>query len=464
MREVEWVSPETPYFKVTSNAWALVALEAWRRGINVQLRQEREYSLTFQASRYDFKLSRLNDATAREGNRISSNKQATKQALRKNGVSVPAGRGFVAPYDRKEILTYAAELGFPVALKANNWSKGKGVYSKIEDSDTLEHFLSSLIDDLGCQHLLVEKHIQGMDFRYFVVGDKVSGVTRRVRANIVGDGASTVSELIEAKNATRQNNPYLRNAPLRIDDEVEFLLSSAGLQLDSVPEKDRTVYLREKSNASAGGDSVDYTELASEASKLLAVNAIAALPNIRHGGVDLLVENPGEDDEHAAVLEINSAAEIGLHLYPAKGEARDVPKALIDLYFPGSSRMQRDSDYWYFDLKAALAPLEAGVARNVELEPIPKLAMNRWVSVRYSGQVQDIGFRRWLVRRARAAKVHGDVSSMSDGTVLARLCGTDRGIERIVSDRMGLPKGTTIDFVEVNPCPPFNLRPGIAMS
>jgi len=459
-----WKSPETDFFPVTGNGWALIALEAWRRGISLRLLRDRGFRLNFEGTEVSFKLSRLDQDSAREANRIVGNKDATKNLLSRNSVKTPRGKAFTAPFNREDIRSTAQSIGFPVALKANSWSKGRGVYSKVENMQDFRYYLDTLIDDLDCKHLLVEEHVRGTDFRYYVAGDQVIGVIRKVRAHVIGDGYSTVRELIEQKNSARKLNPYLRHAPIRMDSEVERLIDAAGLTEESVPTDEQLIYLREKSNVSAGGDSVDYTEMASTKTKQLAIDSIAALPGVSHGGVDIIVENPGTEEETAAVLEINAAAELGLHLFPAEGAPRDIPGALIDHYFPGTSHLQGQSSFWYFDFKSAVAPILKGVAAEVEVVSIPKRVLDQWVTVRYQGVVQRVGFRNWVSDRARAAGVHGKVSNASDGSVVAYLCGTRRGIEKLVSDRGGLPRSASISEVTLEEADPFIVTPGVSIA
>src|SRR5699024_5073743 len=95
-----WKSPETDSFPVTGNGWALITLEAWRRGITVRLLRDRGFSLKFEGTELTFKLSRLDQESTREANRIVGNKDATKKLLSSNGVRTPQGESFVAPFNR----------------------------------------------------------------------------------------------------------------------------------------------------------------------------------------------------------------------------------------------------------------------------------------------------------------------------------------------------------------------------
>lgn len=263
LANTSWQDLATPEFPVSSNAWSLILLEAWRRGLRVQVSANRRYSIASPERSYSFRLGRLTSDEAARGAAICNDKSATKEYFLKKALPTPKAQTFKAPFDKDAIVLRAEEIGYPLCLKATNWSKGKGVYPAIASSDQLRRFLHVLIDDLHCESLMLEQHFEGDDFRFFVAGDRVSGVIQRVAANVIGDGLSTVAQLIRDKNQLRSRNPYLKGALIVVDAEVEYMLESQGYELDSVLPASERLFLREKSNASAGGDSIDVTHLVS---------------------------------------------------------------------------------------------------------------------------------------------------------------------------------------------------------
>lgn len=88
--------------------------------------------------------------------------------------------------------------------------------------------------------------------------------------------------------------------------------------------------------------------------KQIAVDALKALPSLPHAGLDIIV-NP-EDNRKGVVLEINGTAEIGFHLFPLEGKAKDVPGAIMDYYFPET--IGKEKSNFYFDYLCMLEPLK----------------------------------------------------------------------------------------------------------
>ena len=105
---------------------------------------------------------------------------------------------------------------------------------------------------------------------------KFYAVLLRVPANVKGDGKHTIEELVMQKN----RNP-LRGSDHRTPLELiqlgeleNLMLKGQGYRMDSIPKKDEIIYLRENSNVSTGGDSIDVTDQIPDDYKKIAVDAV----------------------------------------------------------------------------------------------------------------------------------------------------------------------------------------------
>ncbi|MEF3330103.1 hypothetical protein [Oceanobacillus oncorhynchi] len=270
----------------------------------------------------------------------------------------------------KSIISYAEEIGFPVIIKPLKGSMGKGVYTNINSSEQLQDVLKELRSKYKYKYkkYIVEKHYYGKEYRVYVVGDQVVAATYRVPANVIGDGISTVEQLIEIKNEQRKSNPYLKSKPIKVDYEIEYLLRKEGYNFQSILEKGKQVFLREKSNLSSGGDPLEATDKLTKEVKKLAVDAVKAIPMIPHAGVDVIVDP--EDHRKGVVLEINSTAEIGFHYFPLEGKAKDIGKAIIDYYFPHT--VQNKKSTFYFDYYSVLDSLKSGAVDDLTIGEAPR--------------------------------------------------------------------------------------------
>lgn len=95
-------------------------------------------------------------------------------------------------------------------------------------------------------------------------------------------------------------------------------------------------------------DPIDATDELSEKIKNNLIKAVQVIPGLIQGGVDIIYD---KKTERYAVLEINTRPSISNHLYPVKGNAHKIPKAIIDHYFPETigNYLSETTPKYYFD-------------------------------------------------------------------------------------------------------------------
>ncbi|QDI91608.1 hypothetical protein EPH95_10885 [Salicibibacter halophilus] len=199
---------------------------------------------------------------------------------------------------------------------------------------------------------------------------------------------------------------------IKIDLEVKNLIQDAGYTLDSVPKDGERIFLREQSNLSNGGDSLDVTDELTPEMRQIAIDATRAVPGLAQSGVDLLVDQ--DKSNSGTVIEINSRPGLGGHLFPVEGEPRDFAKAFIDYYFPETKDIERSN--LYFNFNKVLVPLKSKTANSVEVTapPLGKLYGKRYI---VSGKVQGVGYRKWIKYRALRRSLHGYAKNLKNGSV-----------------------------------------------
>jgi len=429
----------------------LIALEGWRRGLTLKWYKDQSPLCeihTFRGSTHDkcfslesierkhfFYRSRGDKVDNRTVN-ICQSKYKTNTIIKKQGISTPEDDVFnLNGANAVNIKTFAEKVGFPVIIKPLSGSMGRGVYTDIKNQEELEKCLEDYMSRYKYKKVIVQKHYFGEEYRVYVVGDRVVGATNRVPANVVGDGVNNVAQLIDLKNTERKKNPYLASKPIKIDYEVHQLLKNVGYDLDSIPKKDEIVMLRKKSNLSSGGDPIDATNELSPEIKRLAVDTLKALPNIPHAGVDIIV-NPEEKDR-GVVLEVNATAEIAFHMFPLRGNSRDLPKAIIDYYFPETKNIKRN--LLYFDYISILEPLKTWAVE--ELKVIDN-SQTLFYGKKYviSGKVRNVGYMNWIKRQALKNDFHGYVKKIKNNKLEVAVFGPNK--ERIEEFKKTCYKGS----------------------
>ena len=410
-----------------------IALEGWRRGltlkfINVKFLNSIEvsYSLSDGVKEHKFAVSK-GDKVTQEGMRIGKSKELTKKYLKEAGVPVPDGKSFDAGTTIEDILKFAESISYPVVLKPTNGNLGKGVIANIKSENELKEAIHYVREELKYEKVICERFISGEEYRIYVIDDKVIGATNRIPANVIGDGKSSIRILIQQKNNERKKNPNLSNRPIKIDKELTKRLKENKLTLEYIPKKDERIFLSDKSNLSSGGDPIDATDILTPEMKVAAINAAKAAKMVQCG-VDMIIDSK---NNHYAVLELNSRPGIGAHLFPMEGNARDIPKAIIDYYFP-ESKSSTDKSLLYFDFDKIFNLLRSGAADEVTVPTSPKETVVSKQFIFY-GKVQGVGYRKWLQRRAVNLRIHGFAENKKRGELSVVVAGTKKQLEEFVA-------------------------------
>lgn len=414
-----------------------IALEGWRRGLTLKWyakdseefpdmktwftdKPGKLYSLSSESKTHYFFKTR-GDKVTNEAVEICLDKDQTKQWLSTAGLQIPEGKRFTADNTVDEIIKFVSGSEFPVVLKPTDGSFGRGVLTNIQNLGEFKKALNYIRTKLNYTDVMVERHIDGDEYRLYVVENKVVGAIKRIPANVVGDGKNSIKRLIELKNKKRESNPRLVSCLIKPDQEmVDFILTS-GYTFESIPSKGEVVYLTGKSNISTGGDPIDSLDSLPDSIKETAVKALKAVPGLAHAAIDLIIDGTGR----GVILEINPTAQIGSLLFPLQGKARDIPAAIIDYYFPETKGIKTDKEKIYFNFNDLLEPLSAKKASTTTVAAAP--VGNIYSKVyRVGGRVQNSGYHRGLRKQAFDRKLSGFVKSINNNLIEVVVSGTDK--------------------------------------
>ena len=219
---------------------------------------------------------------------------------------------------------YARRIGFPVVVKPNSGSQGSGVFLVHTKRQLLRAMRFIFKTD---RVALVQKVVRGKDYRIVVLDKKVISAYERIPLSVVGDGSSSIRELLKGKQ--KRFTAASRDTRINVDDlRITHKLGLQNLALRSVPERGKRIYLLDNANLSSGGDAVDVTKPIHPEFKKIAVKLTRDM-GLRLAGVDLMVEG---DIRRAPkkywILEVNAAP--GLDHYVKTGATQQ--KIVENLY------------------------------------------------------------------------------------------------------------------------------------
>ncbi|MBP1736456.1 MAG: cyanophycin synthetase [Oscillospiraceae bacterium] len=276
--------------------------------------------------------STLTDATSCIAADISCNKQLTKALLSEQHIPVPYGR---TVYSELSAVVAAEELGYPVVIKPSDGNQGKGVFLNLTGPEEIRNAYAEAAPH--GKGVIVERFIQGNDYRVLVVGGRVSAVARRLPAMVIGDGTNTVRQLVELVNEdeTRGERHEKPLTKIKLDGVAERILDRQGLTAESVPERGEAVVLRANGNLSTGGTAVDETQRIHPENAALAVLA-AKVIGVDVAGIDFVAEDISRSirETGGAIVEVNASPGIRMHLYPSQGAPRNVARDIVRNLFP----------------------------------------------------------------------------------------------------------------------------------
>ncbi|MDA3731003.1 bifunctional glutamate--cysteine ligase GshA/glutathione synthetase GshB [Niameybacter massiliensis] len=306
--------------------------EAITRGIKAEIvdRQENfirlEKGTNIQYVKQATKTSKDNYVTVL----MMENKTVTKEVLDRQGIKVPKGTCFDSLEQALQAIQGFVNKPIVIKPKSTNFGIGISIFPEGGVKDDLEQAVR--IAFLHDQTVLIEEFIAGKEYRFLVVDDQVVGILHRVPANVKGDGLHSIGELVEIKNQNPLRGKGYKTPleKINLDESAGLFLKQRGMNFESIPSKGEVIYLRENSNISTGGDSIDYTDVIPDYYKRIAVESAKAI-GARICGVDMMIEDYKCEDNKYAIIELNFNPAIHIHSYPSKGIERKIASKVIEL-------------------------------------------------------------------------------------------------------------------------------------
>lgn len=342
-RKYDAESHERPYqlagFREMELSTQIFLFDAIQKGIQVKVIDEADQFLRLQFENHVEYVKNAN-MTSKDSYivpLIMENKTVTKKILAEAGFRVPAGAEFTSMAEAKRAYSRFAKEAFVIKPKSTNYGLGITIFKEgASEEDYHKGLEIAFREDTS---VLVEEFLPGTEYRFFVIDGQVQAILLRIPANVIGNGEQTVTELVAQKNQDPLRGTNHR-APLeliQLGDLEQLMLKEQGLTIDSIPAKNQIVYLRENSNISTGGDSIDVTAEFSDAYKEIAVAAVTAL-GAKVSGIDLIIPDkeidPSTDEKAYGIIEANFNPAMHMHVYPFSGTGRRLTLAVLKLLYP----------------------------------------------------------------------------------------------------------------------------------
>ena len=273
--------------------------------------------------------------TSNIGVEIACDKEETKDLLEQAEVPIPKGDIIRTERGLKEAVDY---VGFPLVIKPVNGNHGRGITTNI---NSLDEALIGFKEAKEVSRLvIVEKYITGEDHRLLVINNKLVAAAKRTPAHVIGDGKSTIQELVDEVNKDERRGYGHEKVLTEIDINSLTLeiLKEMDMTIESVPKKGEMVKLKSTANLSTGGTAEDITELIHPYNVFMA-ERISKIIGLDICGIDIMAEDLTKplNKSGGAVLEVNAGPGFRMHLQPTSGLPRNVGGHVVDMLFPPGS-------------------------------------------------------------------------------------------------------------------------------
>ncbi|NCS78939.1 MAG: cyanophycin synthetase [Microcystis aeruginosa K13-07] len=266
---------------------------------------------------------------------LACDKEGTKTILKDGGIPVP--RGTVIQY-LDELPAAIEEVGgFPIVIKPLDGNHGRGISIDVKNQQEAEEAYDLASAASKTRSVIVERYYKGSDHRILVINGKVAAVAERIPAHVVGDGRSTVEELIEITNRDPNRGDGHANVltKITIDKTALNVLGKQGYELTSILEQGAIAYLRATANLSTGGIAVDRTDEIHPENVWIA-QRVAKLIGLDIAGIDVVTDDIRKPlkEVDGVIVEVNAAPGFRMHVAPSRGLPRNIAAPVIDMLFP----------------------------------------------------------------------------------------------------------------------------------
>ena len=272
------------------------------------------------------------------GVELACDKEGTKNILAEAGVPVP--RGTVIYYLEELQDAIGSVGGYPIVLKPLDGNHGRGITIDVNTWEEAKEAYELASAASKTRSVIVERYYEGNDHRLLVINGKLVAVCKRIPAHVVGDGDSTIEDLIEKTNQDPNRGEGHENVltKISIDRTSLAVLKRQGYEIDSVPREGETVYLRATANLSTGGIAIDRTDEIHPQNIWIA-ERVAKIIGLDIAGIDVVTPDIGKPlgEVDGVIVEVNAAPGFRMHASPSQGLPRNIAAPVLDMLFPNNA-------------------------------------------------------------------------------------------------------------------------------
>src|SRR5699024_7846298 len=199
----------------------LLVNEAIKRGVEIEILPEGNFKMFHPSKTYIIREGVVTHSYNSDLATITMDmKEVTSRLLKSKGFNAPENTVF-SKVDLDRAWKWAESI-LPVVLKPYDGKMGELVFVNIDSYDEFKACFEKIA--IANDEVLVEKFLEGKEYRFTYVNEEIVGIVNRLPANVVGDGEHNIKELIELKNVERKRVGNPIHKLLEMDEETERVL------------------------------------------------------------------------------------------------------------------------------------------------------------------------------------------------------------------------------------------------
>jgi len=246
-----------------------------------------------------------------------------KRAMEAAGIPVPKSFGTAHLSRAKDALQAVGTA----CLKPRTGSNARHTYPNVRTETELDEAFKG-VKQISA-FVTVEEYLEGNLCRATCVGGKLIGFLESAYPTVIGDGVSTVDELVARANEARPEGID----PIEFDAVVQGFVARRGYARDSVLPAGTPLALSYRGGTSAGGSNREHGRNI-HPSFIPVIEKAARSTGLHIVGFDTIIPDPQrpQDAQRWGFIEANSLPWIDLHAHPYYGEPIDLSAAVWDLW------------------------------------------------------------------------------------------------------------------------------------
>jgi len=246
-----------------------------------------------------------------------------KRRMQSAGFPVPLSRSVRTFSEARDAMN---SFGL-VCVKPRTGSNGRHTYPYVKTEADLREALASVKQ--VCAFASVEEQLEGNLARATCVNGTLIGFLESGYPTVTGDGVSTITELVKAKNAARRE----KIGEIVLTDSHIGYLRRRGYEVDAVLPAGTELPLTYRAGYGQGGWNREHGR-AIHPSFIPVIEAAAKHTGLSVVGFDIIIPDVGapQDTQRWGFIEANSLPWIDLHAAPLYGEPIDLAPYVWDMW------------------------------------------------------------------------------------------------------------------------------------